>query len=881
MGHSAKSIIIQTLIAAVSFSVVSNFFSFRKFAGESSGTGNAGIVKKVAPVFSNEQLANQPEEVIQDQIEHHFEYETSPNKVDIPIFYNLFIKEESDLVRVKKIVAEQFGEFLNVHKPVYVNSIGVPLDFNEDDVSNGIPPLNTTRNPVELLAHYKEASEHVTLKALWDYCQVPEHNEQKVAYLHSKGSFTATSENVRLRRFLTLSTLSEECANMPIDTCNICSGRFSPIPHPHNSGNMWVARCSYIKKLINPEKFELAMDRMQYDDGDIFLACDGRKRYSAEHWAHSHPKVRPCDLYTRPEFTWGYDGLPNRKRFKGNIELHAGPRFELIQYLKTDVGYCRGRGISKQFRINEYIALYNETPGRKWFGHGFLKDQQDWWPYKDYGWVEQTMESREELIKLGYNYHLWEQPRSRPYPLWGKKWHELTGKQRKVLEDVFVYSSATWDEEIRREYKDRNRVNNFRKKWIPNVSFDRCDAKSANDTQKIESWYQRTGDNDKSLRSYVYEAPKKPTDKKRVLIIAAVPSSEIRIMTLWSELECFTEAVDHVIITAPLWAEPFISHVIRLAKKYIPHFINGQVTIESKYFMNNRYDVGLWCDAYNSLKPGSYDEYGMINDSVLALRKFSAIFDNVAHRNVSLSSISYSYTSKGNVGYGPEHYYVLSIFRVFDNEGINIFKGHSCKTEEHPMFCPDLDDNKACIIDNFEIDLAKEYPCQKVHGLYPADSMGPLVRRDETKRIWIKNTRYWRLLVDYMGFPIAKSNEAEQFGAQFILSENIPFFKNNPLMKNCTSKILPHLDELYGIELPSFKIAKSFYKLSWADLPAEMQVKVKEMLGFDEETWDRKEYSRSLVGKKWDDLSRKQQALLIKLECSKLRFNKDRCFQDP
>ena len=293
---------------------------------------------------------------------------------NIPVFYNLFVKNEEDAPRVMDIVKEQFKKSLpGVHYPIYVNSIGTHLDFNSNygsgdgsDATN-TKPLNTTERPIEILGRYETADEHVTLKALWDYCVKPQNKHKKVVYLHSKGSFTNSQNNGKLRRFLTAGALSKECATIGSNaskkgtgnsySCNMCSSRFSPVPHPHTSGNMWLAKCSYVKKLIDPEQFEAAMESLEHDDGEEFLACDGRGRYSAEHWVHSHPSVKPCDLYTDPSFTWNYDGIPAVKQFKKNLKLQAVPRFDLETYVKTDISYCRGRGASQKFRIDEYKGL--------------------------------------------------------------------------------------------------------------------------------------------------------------------------------------------------------------------------------------------------------------------------------------------------------------------------------------------------------------------------------------------------------------------------------------------------------------------------------------------------------------------------------------------
>ena len=107
---------------------------------------------------------------------------------NIPIFYNLFVNNQQDADRVRKIVDEQFPELLPVHHPIYVNSIGVPL--------------NLTDTGAVIVAHHETAAEHVTLKSLWDFCQQPDHEHKKVVYLHSKGSFTVSKKNEKLRRYV-------------------------------------------------------------------------------------------------------------------------------------------------------------------------------------------------------------------------------------------------------------------------------------------------------------------------------------------------------------------------------------------------------------------------------------------------------------------------------------------------------------------------------------------------------------------------------------------------------------------------------------------------------------------------------------------------------
>ena len=137
----------------------------------------------------------------------------------IPVFYNVFTPTEDVMDNVQSIVNEQMNMSLPQHD-FFVRSIGIPFK---------------TPNASVLLQHDETGNEVETLDFLWQHCN--EYPNDKVVYLHSKGSFHPHAKNHKLRKFLTKGALSEECANLP-DTCNVCSSRMSPLPHPHTSGNM-------------------------------------------------------------------------------------------------------------------------------------------------------------------------------------------------------------------------------------------------------------------------------------------------------------------------------------------------------------------------------------------------------------------------------------------------------------------------------------------------------------------------------------------------------------------------------------------------------------------------------------------------------------------
>jgi hypothetical protein len=277
----------------------------------------------------------------------------SPTK-DIPVFYNVYVANHGESDRVRALVTDQLSYLKEYHNPVYVHTIGYPLSIT-----------NTT-----LLQHHTtNASELVTLHSLWEYCTT--HPFEKVVYLHSKCSYHPSTENDRLRQLLTMGALSEECAtNTDNFASNLCGFRVSPFPHPHIPGNMWLAHCSYVNNLFEPFHFQNKMNIVQKKlvlNDDTPPYCTGNGRYSAEHWIHSHPSVKPSDLYNNPKFTWGYDGLRNRfhsKDFMWNI----APRYDLNHWSNPE---CDSRYTDMTHRLKEFRLLYNMTPGDEWWGWNF------------------------------------------------------------------------------------------------------------------------------------------------------------------------------------------------------------------------------------------------------------------------------------------------------------------------------------------------------------------------------------------------------------------------------------------------------------------------------------------------------------------------------
>jgi hypothetical protein len=237
-----------------------------------------------------------------------------------PAFF-IFLTLPPHTTYVKSIIKEQFL-YLRPEHDVFVRSIGQPFEIE-----------NTT-----LIRHDAEGDEAETLGLLWQDCK--DHLvAEKVVYLHTKGSFHPSEDNDKLRRFLTRGALSEECANLQ-SSCNVCSSRMAPSPHPHTPGNMWLATCDYVQKWINPLEFEEKMQQVWGSQAQALgsrTSCIGTGRFAAEHWIHSHTSsVMPCDLCKDKSYPWGYAGVPS---YDFEIDLKPAPRFDF-----TTFGRVRGFG---------------------------------------------------------------------------------------------------------------------------------------------------------------------------------------------------------------------------------------------------------------------------------------------------------------------------------------------------------------------------------------------------------------------------------------------------------------------------------------------------------------------------------------------------------
>lgn len=203
-------------------------------------------------------------------------------KRKVSVFYHVFTGEGA-LSDAASIVLEQVSELQQhgrvLESPPHIYYVVVGQYMNVE-----CPP----HWGCTLLKHVQQGWEEETLGQLYDYCT--RHPEEYVVYMHNKGSFHPSKENTAIRRLLTKAVLSEGCLGMDTDTCNICSARFSPAPHFHSPGNMWLAHCSYIQRLLPPEGFAAAVGAVV--DQQMLQGWEkppgwqvGTERFGSEHWA--------------------------------------------------------------------------------------------------------------------------------------------------------------------------------------------------------------------------------------------------------------------------------------------------------------------------------------------------------------------------------------------------------------------------------------------------------------------------------------------------------------------------------------------------------------------------------------------------------------------
>jgi hypothetical protein len=279
------------------------------------------------------------------------------------------------------------------------------------------PGCGNNRTCLEIVAQ-PEGDEVLLLQPLHEYCV--KNPLDRVIYIHSKGTSTRTASNDVLRNVLMKAVMSTECVDMPATnngTCNACSTQLEVFPGVHYPGNMWVAECAYVKKLIPPKDFEKAKQKIMndvlpattkiigkyewytvtLDNGTSTFKFEGKElkrikrkphligvgRYAMEHWLGSHPDFKPCDVFSP-------SNNPGTRKIDYNAaaEINCTALVPRLQISMKDRDCNQDRGCNRDWnnvtrnpwfmhegKLYEYKALYSKVPDNSsWFYRYFKVD---------------------------------------------------------------------------------------------------------------------------------------------------------------------------------------------------------------------------------------------------------------------------------------------------------------------------------------------------------------------------------------------------------------------------------------------------------------------------------------------------------------------------
>lgn len=283
-----------------------------------------------------------------------------------PIFYNIFIprgniSKQENALRIIREQMEQRSLSGSSQSPIWYILIGSPNMTDSDCQPN-----------CHRIDYIQEGDEAETLHALWDYCQ--SHPDELVTYIHDKGSFHNTEHNEQTRRTATKSAIDcriEMAKHANLSQFNVCTGTMIILPQYLSKANMWSAKCSYVRNLLDPKLYGDALKRM-YDDtllhptlGPTVYGCLqpihmndnhlGLGRFAFERWVWSHPDVVPADVipmgkidFNKYPATWTPSLGRSLKGSPRRMHLHAG---------FGDSNFARLEG-----RLFEWKYLYNRKP---------------------------------------------------------------------------------------------------------------------------------------------------------------------------------------------------------------------------------------------------------------------------------------------------------------------------------------------------------------------------------------------------------------------------------------------------------------------------------------------------------------------------------------
>ena len=319
------------------------------------------------------------------------------------VFYHIFVPLENEGAnRAENIIQEQIHDLGNglsksLSSPaatVYYTVVGKKIE--EDFVSQICDKFPTQISSCIMLQYLESGYEEHTMQPLFEHCQ--EHQDHRVIYLHTNGSYNASERPDRLRQHATQAVVSPECiVTAAREQCDLCGLLFSAQPSNHFVGNIFNAKCSYIGQLIPPMEFGGRMDKL-LDAAKVFVENGsltlngpgwalepwsiGTGRFAMEHWPGSHPLLeKVCDLANKPEREY-WEQLP--------VGAHQPEDWGFQRFPRESV-WCPASEVKGDHCSLDFIErkkMYFLLPGRifKWdflYGEVPMSSSWTWSVYPD------------------------------------------------------------------------------------------------------------------------------------------------------------------------------------------------------------------------------------------------------------------------------------------------------------------------------------------------------------------------------------------------------------------------------------------------------------------------------------------------------------------
>ncbi len=222
------------------------------------------------------------------------------------------------------------------------------------------------------LSHHNIGYGTITQQAMLDFCNEAENEHHIVSYIHDRGSKDENYRQTRNRKALTTSALNEKCMDrLTKDQCNVCGANYKSVWGPTYWGNMWSARCDYVKKLISPfhifprnaDAFRTrpgAMTAEFFNSKKFAMQYSlGKERFASEQFATNHPSFVPCSFKKPfvPDTIWSAN--PPGDFFKDYVIQVEDPR--TLEEMKDESNHLKEWYLLPGILWRHY-KIYNEIP---------------------------------------------------------------------------------------------------------------------------------------------------------------------------------------------------------------------------------------------------------------------------------------------------------------------------------------------------------------------------------------------------------------------------------------------------------------------------------------------------------------------------------------